>query len=222
MYAERPSRLPGATLWTSSAHEGDIRVLPDGCIDLMINDGRLVVAGPDTHAKLVPAGAAWVGLRFEPGLASAWLGIPANEIVDTRPDLADLRPTRGVPPTAEGLEEAAVALVGEGRYPEPWISGLVRLLRAGQTVRQVSAELGWSERQLHRKSLAAFGYGPSTLAGILRFQRALVNAGQRPLADVARVAGYADQAHLARAARSLAGVPMTTLLSERSQAGRAA
>jgi AraC-like DNA-binding protein len=48
---------------------------------------------------------------------------------------------------------------------------------------------------------------------VLRFQRALrlARAGGR-LVDVAVVSGYADQAHLARESRRLAGVPITQLL----------
>ncbi|MBO1418112.1 helix-turn-helix domain-containing protein, partial [Streptomyces sp. FH025] len=56
--------------------------------------------------------------------------------------------------------------------------------------------------------------GPKTLARILRLQRALglARAGV-PLADTAARTGYADQSHLAREVRELAGVPVTVLLS---------
>ena len=62
-------------------------------------------------------------------------------------------------------------------------------------------------------SRTAFGYGPKTLHQVLRFQRALrlARAGGR-LSDVAAVVGYADQAHMARDTRRLAGVPITELL----------
>ncbi|MYW10647.1 helix-turn-helix domain-containing protein, partial [Streptomyces sp. SID2563] len=65
-------------------------------------------------------------------------------------------------------------------------------------------------RQLHRRALTAFGYGPKTLARVLRLQRALalVRAGL-PYADAALAAGCADQAHLARDMRDLAGTTLT-------------
>jgi AraC-like DNA-binding protein len=74
-------------------------------------------------------------------------------------------------------------------------------------------DLGLSERQLHRRCLVAFGYGPKTVQRVLRFQAALrdARAGRR-LADVAADAGYADQAHMSREVRDLAGVPITALL----------
>lgn len=65
-----------------------------------------------------------------------------------------------------------------------------------------------SERQLHRLSLDAFGYGPKTLTRVLRLVRALDLARSgMPYAQVAARAGYADQAHLAREVKSLAGGP---------------
>lgn len=79
---------------------------------------------------------------------------------------------------------------------------------------EVAATVGLSERQLHRRSLAAFGYGPKTLTRVLRLNRALTLArGGVPYAEVALVAGYADQAHLAREVRALAGLPLSRLLA---------
>jgi len=68
-----------------------------------------------------------------------------------------------------------------------------------------------SERQLHRRSLAAFGYGAKTLGRIRRLQRALAVPVSATGAAAAAAAGYADQAHLARDVRELAGVPFTAL-----------
>ncbi|HEY7482847.1 MAG TPA: helix-turn-helix domain-containing protein [Streptosporangiaceae bacterium] len=81
------------------------------------------------------------------------------------------------------------------------------------SVRTAATRLGISERQLRRRSLAVFGYGPKTLQRVLRFQRALTLArAGGSLAAVAYDTGYADQAHLAHDVRDLAGVPLTDLL----------
>ncbi len=222
MYAERPSRIPGATLWINSGADRPTRVLPDGCIDLMISGGRLLVAGPDTTAKIVPAGTRWIGLRFPPGLAPTLLGIPASELVDARPELSEIWPVRGrplpcdPPPTAAFLDSFAAQLAERAPAAERWPRGLIDLLSAGRSIRSAARELGWSARQLHRKAMMAFGYAPSVLAAVLRFRLALTLVETEPLADVARAAGYADQPHLARETRRLAGVPMTTLLRERA------
>ncbi|MEU5830475.1 helix-turn-helix domain-containing protein, partial [Micromonospora tulbaghiae] len=87
-------------------------------------------------------------------------------------------------------------------------------LAAGATVAATAAEVGLGPRALHRRSRALFGYGPKTLARILRMRRALDLARTgAPLAEVAVRSGYADQAHLTREVRELAGVPPTRLLA---------
>ncbi|MCZ4495406.1 MAG: AraC family transcriptional regulator, partial [Conexibacter sp.] len=71
-------------------------------------------------------------------------------------------------------------------------------------------------RQLRRRFVRAVGYWPATLARVQRFQRFLGHAQRTPGASLARLAadaGYADQAHLARECRRLAGVPPSALLA---------
>lgn len=219
MYTERASRLAGAVLWTG---DGAGRVLPDGCMDLLWHDGRLLVAGPDTRAY-VTAGApsAWVGLRFHPGSAPAFLGVPAHELRDLRVELADLWPASdvrrlrsriaGAADPATALEDIALERAAPA---DPLLHALVTSLEAGRPVGLTADELGLGARQLHRRSLVAFGYGPKTLARILRLQRALVLARAGvPYAETAVRSGFADQAHLARDVRELAGVPLTRLLA---------
>ncbi|WP_344740620.1 helix-turn-helix domain-containing protein, partial [Pseudonocardia halophobica] len=76
----------------------------------------------------------------------------------------------------------------------------------------VAAELGWSTRSLTRHCTAVYGYGPAVLRRVLRFRAAatLLHAGVAP-AEVAARTGYADQPHLSREVRALAGVPATAL-----------
>ncbi|MEV5311346.1 helix-turn-helix domain-containing protein [Streptomyces sp. NPDC052610] len=228
MYRERTSALLGATVWTntpSGAEPG--RVLPDGCMDLLWHEDRLLVAGPDTRAH-IPDGppALWAGIRFPPGVAPALLGVPAHELRDRRVDLTELRPAADVrrlrahvrsagDPTA-GLEAAAAGLAADADPPDPLLRHLVAALDAGRPVAATADELGLGARALHRRSLAAFGYGPKTLARVLRLQRALALARTGvPYAETAARAGFADQAHLARDVRELAGLPLGRLLGGR-------
>jgi len=69
-------------------------------------------------------------------------------------------------------------------------------------------------RQLQRRSAAAFGYGTKTLSRILRMQRALafIREGTRAVDSAVRV-GYADQSHLSRDVKDLAGVPISQLMT---------
>ena len=225
MYRERPSTLTGAVLWTSD-RTGDTRVLPDGCMDVLWFGDHLLVAGPDTTAQMssVPPGTTVTGLRLPPGSGPSVLGVPAVELRDVRVRLDQLWAPALVRPLNEQVAAAGRAgpvlealardrLVTADPAPRQ-ITGIVEMLHGGAGVAAVADEVGWSERQLHRRSVTAFGYGLKTLSRVLRLHRALdlVRAGVPP-GDTAVRAGYADQAHLARDVKDLAGVPLGTLMA---------
>ncbi|GAA2428965.1 helix-turn-helix transcriptional regulator [Streptomyces pulveraceus] len=226
-YEERASRFAGATVWTLSVPAGSVHpVLPDGCMDLLWIDGRLLVAGPDTRAATpsAPAGGRCAGIRFAPGTAPALLGVPAHELRDRRVELADLWPGDRVrvltervaeaPDPAGALEAVALRRAAETGPPDPLMRYVADRLGAGRSVADTAHRAGLGARQLHRRSLAAFGYGPKTLARVLRLQRALALARSgTPYAEAAVEAGCTDQAHLAREMRDLAGTTLTAHLS---------
>ncbi|MDT0342184.1 helix-turn-helix domain-containing protein [Streptomyces litchfieldiae] len=231
MYRERPSLLGGdAVVWDNApVAPGVGRVLPDGCMDLIWSAGTLLVAGPDTRAHLVEraVGHEHVGLRFAPGTGPAVFGVPADELTDLRVPLADLWPPDRVrellervaaaPDPGAALEAVAGERLSRAEPPAGvgggWRPAAVEALRRGAGVGATARQLGLSERQLRRRCLVAFGYGPKTLTRVLRMQRALELARDGvPLATAAARAGYADQPHLAREVRALAGVPVTELL----------
>lgn len=221
MYGERRSRVPHTARWHRVATQPDGRVLPDGCLDLIWVDGGLLVAGPDTGPQIATnrPGQAYTGLRFGPGTGPAVLGVPAHELRDRRVPLEELWPaaevrrltgrvTRAVD-TGEALEDIALERMGT---PDPAARAAVMRLCSGDTVNAIAGAVGLSERQLHRRSLAAFGYGLKTLGRILRMRRALsLAASGTAFADVALAAGYADQAHLARDVKALTGLPLRRL-----------
>jgi AraC-like DNA-binding protein len=98
--------------------------------------------------------------------------------------------------------------------PDPLAEGVLARLRSAGSVAGIATEVGLSERQLHRRGLFLYGYGLKALSRILRLNRALDLARLgMAYGTVAATSGYADQAHLAREVRALAGVPMGQLLS---------
>ncbi|WP_220499109.1 helix-turn-helix domain-containing protein [Microbispora sp. H10949] len=234
MYEERWARVPEAVLWWQDA-PGPApgsgpppvrRVLPDGCMDLIWMDGALVVAGPDTAAHLVRdrAGSRYVGLRFGPGTAPGILGVAACELRDRRVPLAEVWPEADARRLSERaaeaadpgavLEEAALGRIRAAGGPADTalISAVVGGVRAGLPVAELAAGAGLGVRQLHRRCLDAFGYGPKTLGRILRMNHALALARRgMPYVAVAGAAGYADQAHLAREVKSLTGATLGEL-----------
>lgn len=80
-------------------------------------------------------------------------------------------------------------------------------------VRDVARQVGLSERQLERRFLSRVGIGPRRYASLRRFERALALAATTPaLAQVAYLAGYADQSHLVREVRRLTDSTPTEIL----------
>ncbi|MGI5130443.1 DUF6597 domain-containing transcriptional factor [Pseudonocardia sp. CA-107938] len=214
-YRERrpPAALSEAVeaVWTLDSPAG--AVLPDGCMDLVWSNDRLLVAGPDTAPDDRRRTGAAAGVRFRPGALPALLGVPGSALRDRRVPLAELQPAparaalarieSGADPLAALVELAAQL---PGTPAEPWRRSVLRGAAAGRPASDLADALGWTTRTLHRHCLTAFGYGPATLRRVLRFRRALalLQAGRAP-ADVAAVAGYADQPHLSREVRELAG-----------------
>lgn len=225
-YRERPSAVPGVTLWRRDARSSasEDRILPDGCMDLIWDGSRLFVAGPDTRARwhATEANVGYVGLRFARGLGPALLATPADKLRDLTPDLAGLWPntaarvlTEQVAVAPEAALEAWLANRIARREPPRIGSVVFELTAKGTPVAAMADYLGIGVRQLHRRCLPLFGYGPQHLARVLRLGRALIAARTGlPLVEVAITAGFADQAHLSREVRDLAGTTPTRLLGE--------
>lgn len=79
-----------ATLWhVRCLHRSELRILPDGCVDLIGSD----VIGPSTSAGLVALepGEEATGVRLRPGAFPALFGVPANELRDLRVALSRSR-----------------------------------------------------------------------------------------------------------------------------------
>jgi AraC-like DNA-binding protein len=225
-------------MWTQTIEgtEGNYRhsVLPDGCVDIVwIGRAEPIIAGPATHRIVVglPAGTSLIGARFRPGWAASCLGLPVDELLNQDVPLAEIwghdveRFTEQIHQhhsLAAKLRGVAAALMirlanaadadPQVRIAIPW---LVR--HPSGRVRDLVRLIGLSERQFQRRFRAAVGYGPKTFQRIVRFQRLLAlspnTASERlNLAASASDAGYADQAHMCREVRALAGGSPQTIL----------
>ncbi len=195
------------------------RILPDGCLDVLVVDGTPLVAGPDTAAR-VHGGEAHdvLGVRLHAGRGPALLGVPADDLRDQTLPLAALWGDR----RARDLADRVTGIRGLGQWalassePDPLGRRLHTLLDAGVSISRAADRLGYSPRQLHRRALPVFGYGLQHLGRVLRLNRAVAAAdGGVEWAEVAATTGYADQAHLSRDFRALAGVTPSALREER-------
>ena len=213
-----------ACAWSLRAGGG--RVLPDGVADVVLADGRLTVVGPATRPiePGLAVGTEVLGVRFRVGAAGAALGLPAEELRDLTIPVADVWGQDWQDRTLDVVSEsedplAALLSAVSTRIPDAPVDRAVRAgslaTARGARVSVLAGELGLSERQLRRRFGAAVGYGPKTLARVLRLQRFLTLAapGERDLARLALDAGYADQPHLGNDCRRLTGLTPGDLLA---------
>jgi AraC-like DNA-binding protein len=94
-----------------------------------------------------------------------------------------------------------------------------RLVRTGgaAAIGRIAGEVGWSHKHLIVRFRQQVGLAPKTAARLVRFNAVWrrLDEGRRPdWADLARDAGYADQAHLVRDFRQLTGTTPTGYLAQ--------
>jgi AraC-like DNA-binding protein len=213
------------------------RTVPNGSAEISyaLGSNRIVVSGPQRMPVVarVEPGTTVVGLRFHPGAAPSILGPPASDLVDLRVDLdrlwgssvamlAERLGEAGAPEGAARLLEDEVAhRLADAAAPDQLVKAAIGRLQPWRPggLGDLASGLHISPRQLHRRFVAALGFGPKTLERILRFQGFLALA-QGPeqrhigLARLAQRAGYADQPHLTREAAALTGLTPRAFLDE--------
>ena len=204
----------------------DVCVLPDGCIDLIYRSdadgGRLFASALIERPVPIGTASAWfVGVRFRPAMARAVLDIdpvacrdrtqPARAIDDRFGALEErLLACASADEALEVLKHAVDARLAqrEGTGVPMRVQQAIAALARGDEVHRVARAVGISERSLHRDLVRWSGLAPKPLGRILRMQRCLaaLRNGRMPLAPLALSLGYADQAHMTRELKTLAGV----------------
>jgi AraC-like DNA-binding protein len=217
-----------------------MRLLPDGCLDL-VWDGRHArfVRPADRLVRRPVGGTALVtGIRIRPGWAAVIAGAPVRTLPDVA-DLADvwdlaaarqlvaaLAPAASPAARRAALTEAVASRLAAPCGPDPRLLAAVSALADPRaTVSTAADHAGLSSRQLRRLFDEHIGLPPKTLHSILRFQRLrawLAASGPRPstLARAAAVCGYFDQAHLCRDCARFGGLtPARLRAASASRAG---
>jgi len=200
------------------------RVLPDGCVDILFSRPRrgplaAEVVGAMTRPHLVPleAGTTLLGIRFHPGMA-AWFGGDLAAIQDRNVPLESVWPSAPsglLRDVANGVSvERAIEILEDRLLHRGPLSPVQQAIgelvgtRGRLSIEDLAVVAGLGERQLRRTCLRQTGLAPKQLARILRFRHAAgrLESGTESLVDVAAVCGYADQAHMNRDFRALAGL----------------
>lgn len=228
-----PLRAGLTCAWTYQAPSRpapDVLVIPDGCVDLIWTDDEVFIAGPDPVAQpaSIAPGALLAAVRFAPGAAQAFLGVPLRNITGQRVALHDLWGSRtrrltdalalDAAAPAERLRSLQHAIARQGPpVADPAMRALFGRLDHPEAMPSslLAREFDISERTLRRRCQDAFGYGPKTLARILRLQRFLRAPAEQALLRRALDAGYGDASHLVRETRLLTGLAPSALLAGR-------
>jgi AraC-like DNA-binding protein len=211
---------------------GGRRLLPSGRADLVwVGEIGVYVAGPQTRYSLamdLPSMLVF-GARLRPGATPYLLRTPASELVDSTVELdaIDPRLARGLDHRLGDARDAPAALTAFGAElerrlrttepPSPAVAEAIRMLDGRATVAEAAARTFVSERALQRRFARDVGYGPKVLQRVLRFQRFMreLATPQIGLARAGLLAGYADQSHLTRETRRLAGLSPSQLTGYR-------
>ncbi|WP_340400903.1 helix-turn-helix domain-containing protein [Paenibacillus sp. FSL H8-0079] len=219
------------------------RVLPDGCTDMLItydpvcSEHSYAYCGNYTQPFAVPersddgspAGDYTFGVRFFPGGAHVFHGMPLEWFTDKRIALQECWP--------EKLNELQERMAETNRFAErvevmnAYLSPLSMQASTSEndlmknvlhrifidggrmTVQELAMREVISERQLHRKFSEWVGISPKRFSEVVRFHRVLNDIHQGNTADWAMLAqnhGFFDQAHLIRQFRKFYGeTPLT-------------
>lgn len=246
-YPPHPALRPHvACLWTfhvaapvSAAAPHTHRVLPDNCVDILWqDDGRQAFAvGMMSAPIVVPAvrPVRTIAIRFRPGAAGLFLGIPLHGLTDVRADVPDLW-GRAV---ADRLDDALWThdltdrqrlrllerellrrlALAEMRAPTLGQRAVAAIETAHGALRvdELADGLGVSRQHLALQFRQQVGLTPKLFARICRFRRALdvlrhggtaggmAGAAAHDMAALAAQCGYFDQSHLIRDFHDFAG-----------------
>ena len=217
------------SITATDAPPGVDRILPDGCADIIVDLGsnpHAFVVGAMSTALLTPRAGrvAMFGIRFRPGAAFPFLGIPLREITDQRVALDAVWGKRAEPLIDAVIRGAQldhllrVPRVAAEDTIVPRAVSLFRQARGGVTVRDVAAALGLGERRLNRAFDRCVGLSPKGFARVMRFREVYqqIQRGETlPWTRLAGDAGYSDQPHLIREFQALAGLTPAQYLAER-------
>jgi AraC-like DNA-binding protein len=197
-----------ANAWVSSD------AAPDGCVELIFRtNGRSTWGGEqppcfvagiaETTANLRFSGdSAFLAVRFWPwawnriakpscpDLMGTWHAIDENSVIGQLPKLAQSAPE-----------------VLEAQFVGKTIPDIAQALLHSASVAEIAARCGQSPRQIQRWFAREVGVPPRRYIRLLRFRAAVIGLGSNgvTMADHAADRGYADQAHMARDFKLLAG-----------------
>jgi AraC-like DNA-binding protein len=195
--------------------------LPDAWIG-GLTDGPTIVGVGETYGS--------IDLKLSPLGAYTLTGMPLSELTGACVALEDvfgpagrelvtrIRESEDWNVRFDLMEAFLLTRFAGGPQPDPavvWAWKRLRASHGGARVEALAAELGCSRRYLRDGFVRQVGLSPKTVGRLLRFQHVRDRIGRAPLrwGEVAHSAGYADQSHLNREFRDLAGITPSDFVS---------
>lgn len=166
-----------------------------------------------------------IQINFTPLGARRFFRLPMTELTDRMVmldevlgiDGARLRDQLGEEADWEKRFDIAEAFIlqklGNADAPSPeiaWAFDRIAATGGRAKVASIAEKIGWSRKHLARRFTDEIGLGPKSVSRIVRLNRAIAAARAGDgWAGIAADCGYADQAHLVREFRDLAGASPT-------------
>ena len=209
--------------WSTEREKNlDVRVLPDGCADIMFDCERGVAyaIGTMTRPLHMTETTRAFGVRFRPGWAASIVGSPLAPMTDQRVEVVSLQTLANAIAEAKNddVRKALVESWAQRRAGvDPRVIAAIDLVtRSGgrASIEAVASAACTTRQHLARLFAHHVGVSPKTFARVMRFRRALRLAQSRSWSDLAAELGYFDQSHLIDEFREFAGTtPVPFFLS---------
>lgn len=216
------------------------RVLPTGCADLILslNEHQKadIIAGARSRAIVIDTSRSlsFIGVRFKPGGAYPFLGLPAGELQDIAVDPTVIwgsaaRTLReqlleGGPPEERLriVERFLLERLDKSRDRHPAVQYAIETIgacRGATSIASIVDRTGLSARRFIAAFREEVGLAPKVFCRLARFRRVigeLRTAESVDWADVAVDCGYFDQPHFIHDFRAFAGVSPSAYLRQRT------
>jgi AraC-like DNA-binding protein len=211
------------------------RILPDGCVDIILNLGTAVpvtshhtilqagasyLVGTMTRFSLtlVQPGAQLLGIRFRPGCFNAFYRLSLQTFTDQLqafdPALHTDQDAFSGNDFVQVLDQCLLQRIQEVQHPLLPLIADIYALKGQVNVDHIARKHFMEQRRLERSFKQHTGLTPKAFAGLVRYRFALQRIrerGQSSLLEIAFDTGYYDHAHLTNEIRKYTGLAPSQL-----------
>ncbi|MCM3629575.1 helix-turn-helix transcriptional regulator [Paenibacillus glycanilyticus] len=224
--------------FTTDASERMIRVVPDGCVDLLFccdpAQPTARVCGTVLQGKelFFKPNTVYFGVRLSARLSLLLPDLPLKEVIEVQAPFEE---------SLTKYKDMGTLIAERPRFSDriacfekscmPILAGDVRSIQiidycltsmqrsnGSVTIRDLAEDTGYSERYIRTKFEQSLGISPKLYNRIIRFQRALsgIVRGASSLTDVAMEGGYFDQSHFMKEFKSFSQLTPIQLRKHRN------